>query len=60
VDGGPGPSLRRVSLPAERPRPGPGPEGPPVRPVLPSAVRRLWRDRETLQLGRPPGPAAVV
>lgn len=31
-----------------------------MRPVLPTALRRLWRDRETLQLGRPPGPAAVV
>jgi bacteriocin biosynthesis cyclodehydratase domain-containing protein len=32
----------------------------PVRPVLSPAVRRLWRDRETLQLGRPPGRAAVL
>jgi len=31
-----------------------------VRPVLLPALRRLWRDRETLQLGRPPGPAAVL
>jgi hypothetical protein len=31
-----------------------------VRPVLPPTLRRLWRDRETLQLGRPPGPAAVL
>jgi hypothetical protein len=28
--------------------------------VLPAAVRRLWRDRETLQLGRPPGAAVVL
>lgn len=31
-----------------------------MRPVLPPAVRRLWRDRETLQLGRPPGRAVVL
>lgn len=31
-----------------------------MRPVLTPAVRRLWRDRETLQLGRPPGPAVVL
>lgn len=31
-----------------------------MRPVLLPALRRLWRDRETLQLGRPPGPAAVL
>jgi bacteriocin biosynthesis cyclodehydratase domain-containing protein len=31
-----------------------------VRPVLSPAVRRLWRDRETLQLGRLPGRAAVL
>ncbi|HVM26717.1 MAG TPA: hypothetical protein VM433_03485 [Mycobacteriales bacterium] len=28
--------------------------------MLPPALRRLWRDRETLQLGRPPGPSAVL
>ena len=31
-----------------------------MRPVLSPAVRRLWRDRETLQLGRPPGRATVL
>lgn len=31
-----------------------------MRPLLTSAVRRLWRDAETLQLGRPPGPAVVL
>ncbi|MCU1589065.1 MAG: hypothetical protein JWP11_321, partial [Frankiales bacterium] len=33
---------------------------PGVRPLLTPAVRRLWRDRETLQLGRPPGRAVVL
>lgn len=32
----------------------------PVRPVLSPAVRRLWRDRSTLQLGRLPGRATVL
>lgn len=31
-----------------------------MRPVLLPALRRLWRDRQTLQLGRLPGPAAVL
>jgi hypothetical protein len=31
-----------------------------VRPVLVPATRRLWRDRDTLQLGHPSGPAVVV
>jgi bacteriocin biosynthesis cyclodehydratase domain-containing protein len=31
-----------------------------VRPVLSPSVRRLWRDAETLQLGRPPGRASVL
>ena len=31
-----------------------------MRPVLLPGLRRAWRDRETLQLGRPPGPAAVL
>ena len=31
-----------------------------MRPVLSPAVRRVWRDRETLQLGRLPGRAAVL
>jgi hypothetical protein len=31
-----------------------------VRPLLTPAVRRLWRDSETLQLGRPPGRAVVL
>jgi bacteriocin biosynthesis cyclodehydratase domain-containing protein len=31
-----------------------------VRPLLTPAVRRLWRDHETLQLGRPPGRAVVL
>jgi bacteriocin biosynthesis cyclodehydratase domain-containing protein len=31
-----------------------------MRPVLSPAVRRLWRDHETLQLGRPPGRAAIL
>jgi hypothetical protein len=31
-----------------------------VRPVLPPVLRRLWRDRETLQLGRDPGRAVVL
>ena len=31
-----------------------------MRPVLPPSLRRLWRDRETLQLGHPPGPAALL
>lgn len=31
-----------------------------MRPVLPPAIRRLWRDRETLQLGRLPGRAVVL
>ena len=30
------------------------------RPVLLPGLRRLWRDRETLQLGRVPGPAYVL
>lgn len=33
---------------------------PNVRPVLTTSVRRLWRDRETLQLGRPPSRAVVL
>lgn len=32
----------------------------PVRPVLLPGLRRLWRDRETLQLGRAPGRAVVL
>jgi hypothetical protein len=32
----------------------------PTRPVLPVALRRLWRDRATLQLGRAPGRALVL
>jgi hypothetical protein len=32
----------------------------PVRPVLTPAARRLWRDAETLQLGRSPGRSAVL
>ena len=31
-----------------------------MRPVLSPAVRRLWRDPETLQLGRAPGSALVL
>jgi hypothetical protein len=31
-----------------------------MRPLLTPAARRLWRDRETLQLGRPPGRAVVL
>jgi ThiF family len=31
-----------------------------VRPVLSPAARRLWRDPQTLQLGRPPGPAVLL
>ena len=31
-----------------------------MRPVLPAAARRLWRDPQTLQLGRTPGRAAVL
>ncbi|GAC1444775.1 MAG: TOMM precursor leader peptide-binding protein [Mycobacteriales bacterium] len=31
-----------------------------MRPLLTSSVRRLWRDGETLQLGRPPGRAVVL
>lgn len=31
-----------------------------MRPVLTPAARRLWRDRETLQLGRSPGRSAVL
>ena len=31
-----------------------------MRPVLSPAVRRLWRDPETLQLGRGPGTAVVL
>lgn len=31
-----------------------------MRPVLVPAARRLWRDRESLQLGRPSGRAVVV
>ncbi|MCW2598335.1 MAG: hypothetical protein JWM02_164, partial [Frankiales bacterium] len=31
-----------------------------MRPVLVPAARRLWRDPETLQLGRPSGRAVVV
>lgn len=31
-----------------------------MRPVLSPALRRLWRDGETLQLGRPPARAAVL
>lgn len=31
-----------------------------MRPVLSPAARRLWRDRETLQLGQAPGRAAVL
>jgi hypothetical protein len=31
-----------------------------VRPLLLPSVRRLWRDRETLQLGRLPGRAVVL
>jgi hypothetical protein len=31
-----------------------------VRPLLTSAIQRLWRDAETLQLGRSPGRAVVL
>lgn len=31
-----------------------------MRPVLTPAIRRLWRDPETLQLGQPPGRAVVL
>lgn len=31
-----------------------------MRPVLTPSVRPLWRDPETLQLGRPPGRSAVL
>ena len=31
-----------------------------MRPVLPPVLRRLWRDRETLQLGRDPATAVVL
>jgi hypothetical protein len=31
-----------------------------VRPMLTPSLRRLWRDRETLQLGRAPGRAVVL
>lgn len=31
-----------------------------MRPVVLPALRLVWRDAETLQLGRPPGPAAVL
>lgn len=31
-----------------------------VRPTLTPAVRRLWRDSETLQFGRPPGRSVVL
>lgn len=31
-----------------------------MRPLLTPSVRRLWRDPETLQLGRPPGRAVVL
>ncbi|MBK5306458.1 MAG: thiamine biosynthesis protein ThiF [Frankiaceae bacterium] len=31
-----------------------------MRPLLTPTVRRLWRDPETLQLGRPPGRAVVL
>ncbi|MCU1672062.1 MAG: UBA/THIF-type binding protein [Frankiales bacterium] len=31
-----------------------------MRPVLPPVLRRLWRDRETLQLGRTPATAVVL
>jgi hypothetical protein len=33
---------------------------PDVRPLLTPAVQRLWRDSETLQLGRPPGRGVVL
>jgi hypothetical protein len=33
---------------------------PGVRPLLTSAIQRLWRDGETLQLGRHPGRAVVL
>ncbi len=33
---------------------------PPARPVLLPGLRRLWRDQETLQLGRTPGRALVL
>ena len=36
------------------------PSDRPHRPVLLPGLRRLWRDRETLQLGRAPGPAYVL
>jgi hypothetical protein len=31
-----------------------------MRPMISPALRRLWRDRETLQLGRPPGRSVVL
>jgi hypothetical protein len=34
--------------------------GLPVRPLLKPGVRRVWRDPETLQLGRDPARAVVV
>lgn len=37
--------------------------GPPTavrRPVLPAAYRRVWRDQQTLQLGRAPATAVVL
>ena len=33
---------------------------PAVRPLLTAAIQRLWRDGETLQLGRQPGRAVVL
>lgn len=33
---------------------------PSMRPLLTPAARRLWRDQETLQLGRTPGRAVVL
>jgi hypothetical protein len=40
--------------------PGLPPSEVPVRPLLTTAVRRVWRDGETLQLGLPPGRSALL
>ena len=51
-----------VTAPVETPRRGPpcGATLPSVRPQLTPAVRRLWRDRETLQLGRSRGAVVLA
>ncbi len=55
----PSPGARSGAL-RDHTAPAPPPRELPLRPVLLAGLRRSWRDRETLQLGCPPGRAVVL